>query len=55
MTAEHITPPRSDGGNVFLDLGFPPEEAERLALQVDLYVVLVRLLRKRRGQNLRDW
>lgn len=30
--SEHITPP---GGNIFLDLGFPPEEAEVLKADSD--------------------
>lgn len=35
ILTEHVTPV---GGNVFLDLGFPPEEAAQLKAETDAMV-----------------
>ncbi len=34
-------------GNVFADLGFPPEEAEHLRIRADLMIALTRLIESR--------
>ncbi len=39
---------RRSSGNVFADLGFPPEEAEHLRVRADLMVLLTRVLLRRR-------
>lgn len=44
-TKEKIT---KSSGNVFIDLGFPPEEAEILALRSSLMCELERLIAERR-------
>ncbi len=38
---------RRSSGNVFADLGFPPEEAEHLRVRADLMVQLTKLLHRR--------
>ena len=35
-------------GNVFQDLGFPPEEAENLKVRADLMIQISKLIRSRR-------
>lgn len=35
-------------GNVFLDLGFPPEEAENLKVRADLMIQISKLIRSKR-------
>lgn len=44
MSPEHVTP--SDG-NVFEDLGFPPEEAENLKIRSRLMAVIRRIVEER--------
>ena len=41
---EHITPA---DGNVFADLGFPPEEAENLLIRCDLILEIEEIIRTR--------
>lgn len=41
---EHVTPA---DGNVFADLGFPPEEAENLKVRSRLMIEIIRLVRDR--------
>jgi predicted XRE-type DNA-binding protein len=41
---EHVTPA---DGNVFADLGFPPEEAENLKVRSSLMIEIIRLIRDR--------
>lgn len=41
---EHVTPA---DGNVFADLGFPPEEAENLKVRSRLMIEILRLVRDR--------
>lgn len=41
---EHITPA---DGNVFLDIGFPPEEAVNLLIRTDLMIEIERIIQKR--------
>jgi predicted XRE-type DNA-binding protein len=42
MAVEHVTPA---GANIFLDLGFPPEEAENLRIRSDLMIQIIRMIR----------
>lgn len=42
---EHVTPA---DGNVFLDIGFPPAQAERLRLHADLSITIAGIVRSRR-------
>ena len=35
-------------GNVFLDVGFPPEQAEHLVIRTDLMIALRRLIKERK-------
>lgn len=35
-------------GNVFLDIGFPPREAENLGIRADLMVEVIRIVRSRK-------
>lgn len=42
--AEHI---RRSSGNVFKDLGFPPEEAAHLLIRTDLMLQIERVLKER--------
>lgn len=42
---EHVTPA---DGNIFLDLGFPPEEAENLRIRCDLMMEITEIIRGRR-------
>jgi predicted XRE-type DNA-binding protein len=44
MPVEHVTPA---GGNIFLDLGFPPEEAENLKIRSRLMGEMIRTIRER--------
>jgi predicted XRE-type DNA-binding protein len=44
MGVEHVTPV---GGNVFADLGFPPEEAENLRLRTWLMSKIISMIRER--------
>ena len=44
MAIEHIT---SAGGNVFADLGFPPEEAENMKVRATLMVRIQRVMLER--------
>jgi predicted XRE-type DNA-binding protein len=44
MAVEHVTPA---GANIFLDLGFPPEEAENLKMRADLMRELRSIIRGR--------
>lgn len=44
MAVEHVTPA---GGNIFLDLGFPPEEAENLKIRSRLMSEMIRTIRER--------
>src|SRR5437667_9509654 len=39
---------RRSTGNVFRDLGFPPQEAENLKLRTDLMIQLTKLIQSRR-------
>jgi|SRR5687767_13954935 len=39
---------RRSSGNVFEDLGFPPEEAANLKLRADLMIALTKLIEQRR-------
>ena len=41
---EHVTPA---DGNVFADLGFPPEEAENLKVRSSLMIEIIRMVRER--------
>jgi predicted XRE-type DNA-binding protein len=41
---EHVTPA---DGNVFADLGFPPEEAENLKFRSSLMIEIIRIIRDR--------
>jgi predicted XRE-type DNA-binding protein len=41
---EHVTPA---DGNIFLDLGFEPEEAENLRVRSDLMIQIIRMIRDR--------
>lgn len=41
---EHVTPA---DGNVFLDLGFPPQEAEYLRVRSRLMIEIIRIIRSR--------
>jgi predicted XRE-type DNA-binding protein len=41
MTIEHITPA---DGNIFADLGFPPEEAANLKIRSDLMLAVVQIM-----------
>ncbi|HEX2081452.1 MAG TPA: helix-turn-helix transcriptional regulator [Longimicrobium sp.] len=41
---EHITPV---GGNIFADLGFPPEEAENLRVRFRLMTEVLRIIQER--------
>lgn len=41
---EHVTPA---DGNVFADLGFPPEEAENLKVRSSLMIEIIRTIRER--------
>jgi predicted XRE-type DNA-binding protein len=44
MAVEHVTPA---GANIFLDLGFPPEEAGNLFLRSRLMIEIIRMVRGR--------
>jgi predicted XRE-type DNA-binding protein len=39
---------RQSTGNVFQDLGFPPDEAENLKIRADLMIQISKLIRSRR-------
>lgn len=39
---------RRSSGNVFRDIGFPPEEAAHMLIRADLMIALERIIRKRR-------
>ena len=39
---------RRSSGNVFLDIGFPPHEAQNLRVRADLMIELIRLVRSRK-------
>jgi len=39
---------KQSSGNVFLDLGFPPHEAQNLRVRADLMLELIRIVRSRR-------
>ncbi|HEU4884692.1 MAG TPA: helix-turn-helix transcriptional regulator [Longimicrobium sp.] len=41
---EHVTPA---DGNIFADLGFPPEEAENLKVRSSLMIEIIRMVRER--------
>jgi predicted XRE-type DNA-binding protein len=41
MTIEHITPA---DGNIFADLGFPPEEAANLKIRSDLMLTILQIM-----------
>jgi predicted XRE-type DNA-binding protein len=43
MAVEHVTPA---GANIFLDLGFPPEEAENLKIRADLMTEIRSIIRE---------
>lgn len=45
MTIGRITPPE---GNIFLDLGFEPQEAENLKIRSDLMIEIRRIVEERR-------
>jgi predicted XRE-type DNA-binding protein len=38
---------RRSGGNVFRDLGFPPEEAKHLLIRADLMIEITKLIARR--------
>lgn len=40
--------PRRSSGNVFLDIGFPPHEAQNLRVRADLMIELIRIARSRK-------
>lgn len=44
MAVEHVTPA---GANIFLDLGFPPGEAENLKIRADLMREIMGIIRER--------
>jgi predicted XRE-type DNA-binding protein len=44
MAVEHVTPA---GANIFLDLGFPPGEAENLKIRADLMREIMGIIRGR--------
>jgi predicted XRE-type DNA-binding protein len=44
MAIEHVTP---TGGNVFADLGFPPEEAENMKVRATLMVRIHKVMLER--------
>jgi predicted XRE-type DNA-binding protein len=44
MPVEHVTPA---GANIFLDLGFPPGEAENLKIRADLMREIMGIIRGR--------
>lgn len=44
MAIEHVTPA---GGNIFLDLGFPPDEAENLRVRARLMMAIGGIIRRR--------
>jgi predicted XRE-type DNA-binding protein len=44
MAVEHVTPA---GANIFLDLGFPPGEAENLKIRADLMSEIMEIIRGR--------
>ena len=44
---------RRSSGNVFKDLGFPPEEAAHLLIRADLTIQLTRILKKRKLTQMR--
>jgi len=39
---------RQSTGNVFRDIGFPPEEAENLKIRADLMIQISKIIRSRR-------
>ena len=39
---------KRSSGNVFLDIGFPPHEAQNLRVRADLMIELIRLVRSRK-------
>ena len=39
---------KQSSGNVFLDMGFPPHEAQNLRVRADLMLELIRIVRSRR-------
>ena len=42
------TRPKKSANNVFLEIGFPPLEAENLRVRADLMIELIRIIRSRR-------
>lgn len=44
MAVEHVTPA---GANIFLDLGFPPQEAENLRVRSRLMIAIRRIMQAR--------
>jgi predicted XRE-type DNA-binding protein len=44
---------RRSSGNVFKDLGFPPDEAAHLLIRADLMIQLARILKERRLTQVR--
>lgn len=47
MQQQHRTELTRSSGNVFLDLGFPPEEAEHLLIRADLMIHLQKVIASR--------
>ena len=43
---------KTSGGNVFLDIGFPPHRAQILRLRAELMLELIRMVRSRRLSHL---
>ena len=39
---------KRSSGNVFLDIGFPPHEAQNLRIRADLMIELIRVVRSRK-------
>ena len=39
---------KRSSGNVFLDVGFPPHEAQNLRIRADLMIELIRIVRSRK-------